>query len=329
MRGAAARCPDDPAAFRACHSGRRAGRPCTSSLDATRSGRLTRSAPAVPLPDRATRRVAFSCPVGVEQQCPLGAHRRRGVVPCEGTGDTRLDPDTMNDASDDGRSTSGPFNPYPGYKAMRSACPVRAVASGSHGRDSYLVTGYAEARQALCDVRLSKDTAAFFAGKGSKRRHLHLPVHHGSHVPRRDRDPRRCPRTRRPRCGQPRSGALHRTGPARPGPGGDRSSQLRPRHPPLRRRTTRESRSAHRPPRGPDPLPRHPARRTGRPVGLAADQARSRAEFSTRSALEPVLPGDDRRNRVRRRPRSRNLVARVARPCRVGQGGAASAGAAR
>uniref|UniRef100_A0AAU3H590 Cytochrome P450 n=1 Tax=Streptomyces sp. NBC_01401 TaxID=2903854 RepID=A0AAU3H590_9ACTN len=60
---------------------------------------------------------------------------------------------------------------------MRSECPVRALVSGSGGRPSYLVTGYAEARQALNDGRLSKDTAAFFAGKDSKRR-LHPAVAH-------------------------------------------------------------------------------------------------------------------------------------------------------
>ncbi|MFF5167217.1 cytochrome P450 [[Kitasatospora] papulosa] len=68
-------------------------------------------------------------------------------------------------------------DPYPTYAAMRSACPVQAVPSGSGGRLSYLVTGYAEAREALADVRLSKDTSAFFAGKESKRR-LHPAVAH-------------------------------------------------------------------------------------------------------------------------------------------------------
>ncbi|WP_405699326.1 cytochrome P450 [Streptomyces sp. NBC_01383] len=68
-------------------------------------------------------------------------------------------------------------DPYPTYAAMRSACPVQAVASGSGGRLSYLVTGYAEAREALADARLSKDTTAFFAGKESKRR-LHPTVAH-------------------------------------------------------------------------------------------------------------------------------------------------------
>ncbi|MEU9530066.1 cytochrome P450 [[Kitasatospora] papulosa] len=68
-------------------------------------------------------------------------------------------------------------DPYPTYAAMRSACPVQAVPSGSGGRLSYLVTGYAEAREALADARLSKDTSAFFADKESKRR-LHPAVAH-------------------------------------------------------------------------------------------------------------------------------------------------------
>ncbi|MFC8225125.1 cytochrome P450 [Streptomyces sp. NPDC057287] len=80
----------------------------------------------------------------------------------------------MNDASKDSQPVR---DPYPAYAAMRSECPVQAVASGSSGRHSYLVTGYAEARQALSDARLSKDTAAFFAGKDSKRQ-LHPAVAH-------------------------------------------------------------------------------------------------------------------------------------------------------
>ena len=68
-------------------------------------------------------------------------------------------------------------DPYPTYAAIRSTCPVQAVPAGSGGRTSYLVTGYAEAREALGDARLSKDTAAFFAGKGSQRR-LHPAVAH-------------------------------------------------------------------------------------------------------------------------------------------------------
>ncbi|MET9324860.1 cytochrome P450 [Streptomyces sp. NPDC003038] len=68
-------------------------------------------------------------------------------------------------------------DPYPTYAAMRSRCPVQSVPSGSGGHTSYMVTGYAEAREALGDARLSKDTAAFFAGKGSLRR-LHPAVAH-------------------------------------------------------------------------------------------------------------------------------------------------------
>ncbi|GHE06580.1 cytochrome P450 family protein [Streptomyces alanosinicus] len=68
-------------------------------------------------------------------------------------------------------------DPYPTYASMRSRCPVQPVPTGSGGHISYLVTGYAEAREALGDARLSKDTAAFFAGKGSRRR-LHPAVAH-------------------------------------------------------------------------------------------------------------------------------------------------------
>ncbi|SDP41540.1 cytochrome P450 family protein [Actinacidiphila guanduensis] len=68
-------------------------------------------------------------------------------------------------------------DPYAAYAAMRSACPVQAVPTGSGGHTSYLVLGYEEARQALADPQLSKDTAAFFADKGSRRR-LHPAVAH-------------------------------------------------------------------------------------------------------------------------------------------------------
>ncbi|MDP9950386.1 MULTISPECIES: cytochrome P450 [Streptomyces] len=61
-------------------------------------------------------------------------------------------------------------DPYPTYAAMRSACPVQPLPTGSGGRPGYLVTGYAEAREALADPRLSKDTARFFAGAESRRR---------------------------------------------------------------------------------------------------------------------------------------------------------------
>jgi cytochrome P450 len=68
-------------------------------------------------------------------------------------------------------------DPYPTYAAMRSTCPVQKVPTGSSGHSSYLVTGYAEAREALGDPRLSKDTETFFADKGSRRR-LHPAVAH-------------------------------------------------------------------------------------------------------------------------------------------------------
>ncbi|MFC4035792.1 cytochrome P450 [Streptomyces polygonati] len=68
-------------------------------------------------------------------------------------------------------------DPYAAYAAMRSACPVQTVPTGSGGHINYLVLGYAEAREALADPRLSKDTAAFFADKGSRRR-LHPAVAH-------------------------------------------------------------------------------------------------------------------------------------------------------
>lgn len=89
-------------------------------------------------------------------------------------GQNLLEPESMTDP------TQGPSffqDPYPTYAAMRSRCPVQSVPTGSDGHISYLVTGYAEAREALGDPRLSKDTAAFFAGKGSRRR-LHPAVAH-------------------------------------------------------------------------------------------------------------------------------------------------------
>ncbi|MEU6285183.1 cytochrome P450 [Streptomyces sp. NPDC047028] len=68
-------------------------------------------------------------------------------------------------------------DPYPAYAALRSRCPVQQVPTGSGGHSSYLVTGFEEARDALADPRLSKNTAAFFAGKESGRR-IHPAVAH-------------------------------------------------------------------------------------------------------------------------------------------------------
>lgn len=66
-------------------------------------------------------------------------------------------------------------NPYETYARLRAASPVQKVPTGSAGRHSYLVTGYAEARAAFADPRLSKDTGRFFAGQPS-RRNLHPAV---------------------------------------------------------------------------------------------------------------------------------------------------------
>ncbi|MGP4001361.1 cytochrome P450 family protein [Streptomyces sp. 8N706] len=66
-------------------------------------------------------------------------------------------------------------DPYATFARLRSAAPVHKVPTGSKGRYSYVVTGYAEARQAFVDPRLSKDTARFFAGQPSARK-LHPAV---------------------------------------------------------------------------------------------------------------------------------------------------------
>lgn len=68
-------------------------------------------------------------------------------------------------------------NPYTFYDELRATAPVTPVATGSTGRPSYLVTGYAEAKAAFTDPRLSKDTARFFAGRPSNR-NLHPAVAH-------------------------------------------------------------------------------------------------------------------------------------------------------
>ncbi|MHA7961671.1 cytochrome P450 family protein [Streptomyces sp. L500] len=68
-------------------------------------------------------------------------------------------------------------NPYPFYDELRSAAPVQPVTTGSGGRPSYLVTGYAEAKAAFTEPGLSKDTARFFADRPSGR-NLHPAVAH-------------------------------------------------------------------------------------------------------------------------------------------------------
>ncbi|MFC8450362.1 cytochrome P450 [Kitasatospora sp. NPDC057223] len=62
-----------------------------------------------------------------------------------------------------------PQDPYLDYARLRSECPVQSVPTGSHGHGSYLVTGYAQARQAFTAPGLSKDASAFFADKQSPR----------------------------------------------------------------------------------------------------------------------------------------------------------------
>ncbi|MGW6416812.1 cytochrome P450 family protein [Streptomyces sp. NPDC055055] len=101
-----------------------------------------------------------------------------------------------------------PQDPYSPYAALRSGCPVRSVPTGSGGRSGYLVTGYAEAREALADGRLSKDTAAFFAGKGSPRT-LHPAVAHTMLAT----DPPRHTRLRRSVTGAFTAGAVTRLRP--------------------------------------------------------------------------------------------------------------------
>ncbi|MFB8086909.1 cytochrome P450 [Streptomyces sp. NPDC055992] len=81
----------------------------------------------------------------------------------------------MTDPAQDDRPPRGP---YPAASTTKwSASPVHPLPAGPGGRPGYLVTGYPEARAALNDRRLSKDTAVFFAGKESGRR-LHPAVAH-------------------------------------------------------------------------------------------------------------------------------------------------------
>ncbi|MCB5169130.1 cytochrome P450 [Streptomyces bambusae] len=60
-------------------------------------------------------------------------------------------------------------DPYPVYERLRAASPVQWVPTGSAGHGSYLVTGYAEAREAFASASLSKDAGRFFAGRASQR----------------------------------------------------------------------------------------------------------------------------------------------------------------
>ncbi|MGW4692350.1 cytochrome P450 family protein [Kitasatospora cineracea] len=58
---------------------------------------------------------------------------------------------------------------YPVYAAMRQRCPVAQVPLGGSSGTATVVTGYNQARAALADPRLSKDTTAFFADRPSGR----------------------------------------------------------------------------------------------------------------------------------------------------------------
>ncbi|MFJ8672143.1 cytochrome P450 [Streptomyces sp. NPDC093589] len=59
-------------------------------------------------------------------------------------------------------------DPYPQLAALRARGPVQRVRTGN-GRTTWVVTGWAAARVALADPRLSKDTARYFAGRPSTR----------------------------------------------------------------------------------------------------------------------------------------------------------------
>ncbi|UQA90940.1 cytochrome P450 family protein [Streptomyces halobius] len=59
-------------------------------------------------------------------------------------------------------------DPYPLLATLRDCGPVQRVRT-VNGRTTWVITGWAEARAALADARLSKDTARFFAGRPSHR----------------------------------------------------------------------------------------------------------------------------------------------------------------
>ncbi|UNO44318.1 cytochrome P450 [Streptomyces sp. MST-110588] len=59
-------------------------------------------------------------------------------------------------------------DPYPVLAALRERGPVQPVRSGPYGT-TWAVTGWAQARTALADPRLSKDTGRYFADKPSRR----------------------------------------------------------------------------------------------------------------------------------------------------------------
>ncbi|MFD0854310.1 cytochrome P450, partial [Actinomadura adrarensis] len=52
-------------------------------------------------------------------------------------------------------------DPYRVYDGLRSQGPVQMVRESSRGHHTWMVTGYAQAREALSDLRLSRDTRRF------------------------------------------------------------------------------------------------------------------------------------------------------------------------
>ncbi|MFI9045823.1 cytochrome P450 [Streptomyces sp. NPDC053427] len=65
-------------------------------------------------------------------------------------------------------STEFSQDPYPVLAALRERGPVQRIRTGN-GRTTWVVTGWAAAREALADGRLSKDTARYFADRPSTR----------------------------------------------------------------------------------------------------------------------------------------------------------------
>ncbi|KPC60359.1 cytochrome P450 family protein [Streptomyces chattanoogensis] len=59
-------------------------------------------------------------------------------------------------------------DPYPLLAALRERGPVQRIRTGN-GRTTWVVTGWTQARAALADGRLSKNTARYFAGRPAHR----------------------------------------------------------------------------------------------------------------------------------------------------------------
>ncbi|MCP2329926.1 cytochrome P450 family protein [Actinoalloteichus caeruleus] len=92
--------------------------------------------------------------------CPSAAARRAPDQPPTGDEDG---PDLFQD--------EWFRDPHPTYARLRAECPVRQVRSPG-GHEAWIVLGYAEAREALADGRISKDVRAaghIFARSGRRR----------------------------------------------------------------------------------------------------------------------------------------------------------------